>query len=300
VRFGTIILLGLLGLSGCKRPPPSTTPWAPDPAPGLGPVVARVGDVPIFSAEVADQAARTGKPPRAALIDLIDLHLLAERFRSRWPPQEHDPEARALEREMLVQRLLERDFEATTRPQDMPDEAVRALYEGAIDTFVHPRLVDVAVLVLTPGKKASAAVRAEARKTMTELAALVALRREHTAEDLQALGADEKWRNRKVQYFRFLQAGDKPYSARFGAEVSKLKTLGETSPLIEDEYGFYIACYLGDRPPQNQTFEQVKNDLREGFYVRWRQAKFLEFTQQIGVQHEAEIHAGALTAASGS
>jgi hypothetical protein len=261
-------------------------------------VVARVGEVPIFAAEVAAEASRAGKPPRQALVDLIDLHLLAERVRARWPPQDED--TLALEREMMVQRLLERDFEATTRPEDMPDSAVRGLYDGALDKFVHPRLVEVAVLVLTPGRKASPEARAEAKKTMTELASLVAARRERTPEDLQLAGADDKWRKRKVQFFRFMQAGDQPYSAKFGAEVAKLKTPGETSPLIEDEYGFYIARFIGERPAQNQTFDQVKKDLRDAYYPRWRQARFLEFTQQLTAQHEVEIHPAALTAPAGS
>jgi hypothetical protein len=258
-----------------------------------------VGGVPIFAAEVAGQAARTGQTPRQALDALIELHLLAERVRGQWPPQDHDPRSRVVEREILVQRLLERDFEATSRPEDMPDSAVRVIYDSAIENFVHPRLVEVAVLALTPGRRALPAVRAEAKKTMTDLKALVDLRKERTPEDLQAAIAGGDWKKKKVQYFRFLQAADKPYSAKFGAEVARLRTPGETIGVLEDQYGFYIARYVGERPPQNQTFEQVKKGLREGFYPRWRQARFLEFTQQLAASHEVQIHAGALTA-SGS
>jgi hypothetical protein len=298
VRFATIIVCGLLG-AACKRPP-EVRSWVPEPAPGMGAVVARVGDVPIFAAEVAGQAAQTGKAPRAALQDLIDLNLLAERLRSRWPPQERDPEARSVERQMLVQRLVEREFEASSRPEDMPDAAVKVIYDASVDSFVHPRLVEVAVLTLPAGKRATPERRAEARKTMAELAAVVALRPERAPEDFQALAMDEKWRARQVQYFRFQQAGDKPYSAKFGAVVNKLKTPGETTGVIEDEYGFAIARYIGDRPPANRSFEQVKQELREAYYPRWRQAKFLEFTQRLATQHEVEIHPAALNAASGS
>jgi hypothetical protein len=299
VRFGTLIICGLLGLGGCK-PPPSGRPWVPAPAPGLGAVVARVGEVPIFAAEVAAQAAHTGKPPRAALDDLIALHLLAEHLRARWPSQEDDAEARALEREMLVQRLLERDFEASTRPQDMPDAVVKVIYDASVDQFVHPRLVDVATLVVNPRRNATPEARAAAKKTITELAAVVALRRERTAEDLQALATEETWKSRKVRFFRFTQAGDKPYGAKFGAVVNRMKTPGETSGIIEDEEGFYIARFLGDRPAKNQTFEDVKKELREAYYPRWHQAKFLELTKQLETQHEVEIHPAALTAASDS
>jgi len=81
--------------------------------------------------------------------------------------------------------------------------------------------------------------------------------------------------------------------------VARLKTPGETIGVLEDEYGFYIARYISERPAQNQTFDQVKKELRESFYPRWRQTRFLEFTQQLGASHDVEIHAGAL-AASGS
>jgi hypothetical protein len=287
-------MLCVLGAAGCGRPPAVSRTWVPDPAPELGPVVARVGEVPIFAAEVASEAAHAGKPPRQALATLIDLHLLAERVRDRWPPQ--DQAALSTEREMAVQRLLEREFEARTRPEDMPDAAVRVLYDSALDKFVHPRLVEVAVLAITPGKKALPAVRAEARRTIAELKALVDLRKERTPEDLQAAIADAKWHERHVQFFRFMQAGAKPYTAKFGAEVNKLKTPGETSPVIEDDYGFYIARYVSDRPPQSRTFEEVKRELRDGYYPRWRQAQFLEFMGRMTAKHEVEVHPGALTA----
>jgi len=299
VSFRRLTLSCVLFLAGCTRPP-SARPWVPEPVPDLGPVVARVGEVPIFAAEVKGQAARTGAAPREALADLIRLHLLAEQVRGQWARRDRDPQVRTVEQEILVQRILERDFEAKHRPEDMPDSAVRVLYDAAIDKFVHPRLVEVAVLALTPGKKATPAVRAAARKTMTELKAQVDLSRDRTPEDLQAAIATGGWREKRVQFFRFMQAGDKPYTAKFGAEVGRMKTPGETIGVIEDDYGFYIARFVSERPPQNQTFDQVKKELREGYYPRWRQARFLEFTQQLAASHEVEIHAGALTSAPGS
>lgn len=294
MRLAALTLLAaalLPALAGCARSAAPARPWAPGPAPDLGAVVARVGEVAIHAAEVSAQAARTGKPPRAALEDLIALHLLAEPLRGQWPPA--DPQARQLEQEMLVQRLLEREFEPGSRKEDMPDSVVRVLYDGAIDKFVHPKLVEVAVLTVTPGKKATPEARAEARKTILELKALIDARPLRTPEDLQEAIADGKWYSRRVQFFRFLQAGDKPYSAKFAAEAGRMKTPGETA-LIEDEYGFYITRYISERPPQNKTFEMVRQELRDGFYPRWRQGKFLEFVQQAKGRHHVELHASAL------
>jgi hypothetical protein len=298
VRASLIAGLWLLGVGACDRPLPSAKPWVPEATTPSDSIVALVGEVPIFAAEVAAQAARSEQTPRAALDELIGLHLLAERLRPNWPPD--DPTARQLRREMYVQRLLERDFEATSRIEDMPDAVVQVIYDRSIDGFVHPRLVEVAVLGITPGKKATPEIRAQARKTINELKAIVDLRRDKTAEDLQAAIADDKWRQRGVQFFRFIQAGNKPYTAKFGAEVAKLKAPGETSAVIEDEFGVYIARYLSERPAANQTFEQVKKGLREAYYPRWRQARFLEFADHIAATHEVEVHAGALPASPGS
>src|SRR2546423_967125 len=215
-RSKPLLLAG--AFTACARRPAQApaVPWTPAPAPDLGAPVGRVGEVPIYAAEVAAQAARTGKSPRAALDDLVAFHLLAERARAAapWPPG--SDEASALRKEVLVQRLVEREVEPASRPGDLPDSEIQALYDRARRTFVPPRLVEVAVLNIAAGKRQTAAQRVEARQTMAALKAAVDSRRERTPEDFQALAADQAWKSRRVQYVRFLQADADPYSATFG------------------------------------------------------------------------------------
>ena len=123
------LVLDLVPIAGCGRPtgPASGSGTSASlAAPDLGPVVARVGDMPIHASEVAAQAQRSGRPPRQALDDLIRFQLLAERARQRsgglvdpGPPSDS----------LLVQRLLERDIEPALRPQDIPEEDLRRAYE---------------------------------------------------------------------------------------------------------------------------------------------------------------------------
>jgi hypothetical protein len=262
-------------------------PWAPA-ASDRGPVVARVGEVSIYAADVADQALASRKPARAALDELIAFHLLAERHRAAWPPG--DPAAEEARREILVQRLLERELEPKLRLEDLPDEEVRKLYDHAIDTFVHPRLVEVAVLDITVGHRASPAARAAVRQAAGELRAAALARKARTPEDFMALAGEPAWQEKRVRYFKFLQAREKPYSARFGAEVAKLKTPGEISGVIEDDYGVYVAQYVSERPPESTPFEAVRGQLRDGYYPRWRQLKFQELIDALAARHEVEVH----------
>jgi hypothetical protein len=295
---GTLVLVTAILAGGCARKGAVTAaPWTPTAASDLGAVVATVGEIPIFAEEVADQAARTGKAPRQALDDLVAFHLLAEHARAAgaWPPD--GPATAELREQVLVQRMLEREFEPGVGPEDITDPELRVLYDRALVTFVHPRLVEVAVLEITPGRSATAAVRAQARQNAAALLAAVQARGA-TAADWQLLSADEHWRSKRVRSSRFLQGPDGPKSPRFAAAVARLKP-GETSGLIEDEYGFYIARQVDERAAKNVTFEEARAELRAGFYPRWRLRKFLEFAERVAAKHEVEIRSST-TAGSGS
>ncbi len=275
---------------GCGRPSPDALPWTPAPAPDLGPPVARVGDVAIFAEEVRAQAVKTGKTPSAAVQDLIAFHLLAERARPSWFSAPNE----AILKQVLVQRLLERDLESRTGADDMPDMEVQRLYDRARTHFVHPRLVEVAVLTIPYGRKATAGDKALARAAATELAAYVAKRPVRTAEDFEAIAAEEIWRKKQVSHSRFLQGPDSPYPAKFGVEVARLKAPGQTTGVIEDETRLHIARYAGEKPPSNTTFEQVRAELRAGHYPRWRQARFIELADGLAAKHTVEQNPAAL------
>jgi PPIC-type PPIASE domain len=283
----------LLLLLACGRPSSTTLPWVPS-ANDRGPVVARVGEIPIYAADVAAQAAATKKPARAALDELIAFQLLAERHRAAWPPA--DPAAEQTRREILVQRLLEREFEPKVRLEDLPDAEVRKLYDRAIGTFVHPRLVEVAVLDITFGRKATAEARAAARQAAAAVRAAAVARRARTPDELMFLAGQPEWQAKQVRFFKFLQSHDKPYSAHFGDEVAKLKSAGELSGVIEDDIGVYVALYVSERPAESTPFEKVRGMLRDGYYPRWRQLRFQELIDGLATQHEVEVHPDLLAA----
>jgi hypothetical protein len=93
-----------------------------------------------------------------------------------------------------------------------------------------------------------------------------------------------------VVYDRFLQAPDRPLSPKVGEDIAKLRSLGETTGLLSDDDGLYIARYIGERPAENITFAQTREKLLASFLERWQQQQFLGFTDQLVQAHKVAAY----------
>jgi hypothetical protein len=289
---------GLVLAFGCGAPPPHserTVAWVPDPAPDLGAVVARVGEAPIFAAEVEAQVARSGTTPKQALDELIAFHLLAEKARASGVRAEDF--AAVVPQELLVQRLLEREFEPVSRASDVGDEELRRLYERGKDTYVHPRLVEVGVLAIYTGDLMKPARRAQLRTLAQALADEVGRRPLRTPEDLAVVANDPRWSGR-IALRRLLQGPDRPFGPALGAAVMRLAKPGDTTPLVEDPSGLYLARYISERPAENVAFEAVREQLRAQVYPYWRQQRFAQLVAGLAKHHEVEAYPSKLTEAA--
>lgn len=293
-RIAAVALLVVgLGAAGCEakdkaaQGPEPATSRPLRPAAQLGDEVARVGDQPIFAAEVAAQAAREGVAPRAALESLIAFNLLAARAEAvalKTGPAQVDPDQRRL----LVERFLEEEFEPLIRPENLPDDELKKIYKQNEFRFVHPRLVEVALLSVYTGPLMKPEPRARAEKTAHELFAYVSKRPIRTVEDMKEIARDPAWKERKVAFWQFLQGPDRPHGP-FGKNVAsaihKLQAPGETSPLIIDDSGYHIARYVDEKAPRNDPFEKVRDELKESYLPHWRKRRFTEWTNQLGAKH---------------
>jgi hypothetical protein len=298
-RWLLVLVLG----SGCGRdsgPTPGTGPTSLE-APDLGPVMARVGDIPIHASEVTAQAQRTGRPPRQALDDLIRFQLLAERARLRLSAKvDPDPGADAV----LVQRLLERDLEPKLRPQDIPDEDLRRAYEQVKTHYVRPRMVEVGLLSVYTGPNMKPAPRARAQETARLLEQHLARNPPRTIEAFAGIATTAPWSERKVTFWRFWQGPTNEHGPFGGNNVPpaihRLKRPGERSGLIEDDSGYHFAWYLSEQAPSNVPFEAAREELREKFFPTWRQQRFNQLTGQLGANHKIEVYPDRLFPQPGS
>jgi hypothetical protein len=263
-------------------------------APDLGEVVARVGDVPIFARQVLAEALRSRKTPREALATLVDGNLVAEAARARGHsmPLTDDPDVKSA----MVERLLERELEPSLRASAIPDSTLRPLYQRTLDAFVHPRLVEIGILAVYTGPRMKEDARQERATTAKELAAFIAKHPPRTLDDFAAVAGDKQWSERHVVYQRTWQGGDKPFSKAVGAEVAKLAAPEQTTSLVSDETGYFIARYIGERPAENVSYDQARPKIAAAYFERWRQEQFLDFTAKLLAKHAVAAHFDRITA----
>jgi len=265
----------------------------PGSAPDLGAVVARVDGAPIFAKQVLAEAKRSGQPPRAALTTLIEANVAAERIRTlgRPLPPDNDPDVSAAR----VERLLDRELEPTLTAEAIPDTVLRSIYERVRDKFVHPRLVEIGVLAIFTGEamnSESRSLRADAAK---ELATFLSKHPPSSLDDFEAVAGAKEWSSQRVNYRRVIQGLDKPLSKTVGVAVGKLHAPGDTTPLLTDIDGFYIARYIGEQPPENVPFERARPELAAAYVERWRQEQFMSFTGKLREAHKVEAYFDRIT-----
>lgn len=284
----------VLGFAGCPSPSEvAHTAWTPTVPPDLGAVVAKIGDVPIYAEQVLGQARRDRKTPRQALQALVEMNLLAELAkRDLRLPDSSDNEVKSA----LAARMLERNLESRTTPESMPDSVLRPLYEKALDLFVHPRLVEVGVLAIYTGDSMKEEPKAERAQTAKELTAALERHPAKSLDEFAGIAQDPRWSTRAVVYLRLIQGSDKPLSIKVGTEVQKLRATGDTTPMVNDPAGYFVARYISEKPPENISFEQARETLRAGSYEHWRKQQFLDYSSELLSHHKVEQHAELLSA----
>jgi hypothetical protein len=248
--------------------------------------VAEVDGVPISARDLAAEMRRGGKSARAALDDLITFQLLAG---AAVPSVDaDDPEVAEARDRAAVQRWLERELEPRLSRNAIPDELLRGIYEKSRSAFVHPRLVEIALLSVYTGARMKDEPRARALETARALESYLRGRPGSTPEDFKAIADEPAWRDRRVKYARLWQALDEPFAADVGRAVAALQRPGDTTALIVAESGFHLARYIAERPAENIPFERVRATLADQVAERWRRGQFLEFAQAAANLHRIE------------
>jgi hypothetical protein len=256
----------------------------------IGDVVAHVDGVSIHAGDVTAEMRRGGGPPRAALDRLIDFELLAAAAARTVTPASDGAVAEARD-QAAVQLLLEREMEPHLGKDSIPDDVLRDLYQKALGAFVHPRLVEVSLLIVYTGARMRDAPRAQSLETARALESYVNVHDKRASPDAwKAIASEPQWRDRRVQFTRTWQALDEPFPIEVGRAVAALQHPGDTTQLIVNEMGCFLACYVSERPAENVTFEQARGKLRDQIYERWKKAQFLEFAQAAANPHRIDAY----------
>ena len=291
VRLPCLLAVALLSCERGGQPPSPSRRTAAEEA--ADPALARVGNIDVRRSQVAAEMRATGQSERQALDELIHFELLAIAAAESVPAT--DPDVQEAANAMSVQRLIETELEPHLGRTDIPDDVLRTVYDRAQKIFVHPRLVEVAMLNVYTGGRMKPEPRARAAATARALDEKLRATRQHSLDEFETIALDPAWKERKVQFSRVWQAIDDPFPAEVGRQVQRLAHLGDTTPLVTAETGFHVATYIGERPAENVSFADARERLRDQIYERWRATRFLEFSQALAGSHTIEAFPERLT-----
>ena len=158
---------------------------------------------PDLRPDVAPKCGRGGGPPRAALDRLIDFELLAAAAAATASPAA-DPDVAEARDQVAVQLLLERELETRLGKDAIPDDVLRDLYQKALSVFVHPRLVEVGLLIVYTGARMKDEPRARGDRHRPRSRSLRARQTSDARGDGRRWRSSRRWHERKVQFTRDL------------------------------------------------------------------------------------------------
>lgn len=295
--WAAFMLLGQLVLS-CKAPTPPTPervlPNLEAPArDSKDPVVARVDGVPIFASDVTRQGAVEQVSPQAALDTLVTLEALT-RFALKHKLGA-GPEAEEGWKQILAQAWLARELEPQTTPDKIPQSVLQDVYSRTKDAYEHPRLVRIATLDLYAFSNQPAEVRKRSKAWAFELAEeLRKIAPRPTINQVSALALTPKWVERGLKFGTIWQADTYPYSEKVGQAVQALHEWGELTPVVEDDPGFHIAMYLGERAATHKDFRTAAPLIRDAIAFHWQQKRFRDVTDELATKASVSVTPEAL------
>jgi peptidyl-prolyl cis-trans isomerase C len=284
-----LLVVALAGVTGCKRNSGETINFKHNKD-GKGTPVATFADDSITAEELKQKFSemspfiraryQTVEQRKEYVDNIARVELLAAEARRRG--LQNEPEVVDAAKKMMVQKLIQKEFD---EKKSAPAEAeVAEYYEKHKSDYVKPettRLSDIFIAApkgnpeRAKKKKQAEEVLAKAKANKpTDSAAFIALVRQHS-EDTKTKPVDGD--------MRFLTETD--LTAQFSPPVTSagaaLKQLGDLSPVVETDQGFYILRFQGRQAAINHSLDQVKTQIQSRISFDKRQQNFNKFVETL-------------------
>lgn len=262
-----------------------------------GPVVAKGKGISItadeFKARLDEQSpfirARysTLERKKEFLDNLVRFEVLAREAERQG--LQKDPEVQNTLKKIMVQKLVQKNFQDTTGAADVPETELQKYYEEHQAEYQRPKRVRVAAVIwnapqgspdrakkLALAQKALAKLKAEEKKNSLAFAQIVS----EFSEDAASKGTAGDLQ------FKSQEELGKAYSKEVADAAFALKP-GETSGVVQAAQGLYLLKFTGEQPEMNRTFEQVKSQIASKLH---RERKTKEFDEWLkGLREKAQV-----------
>jgi peptidyl-prolyl cis-trans isomerase C len=198
---------------------------------------------------------------REFLDNLIRFELLANEAEKQG--FDRDPEVLAAVRKVMVQKLVQRNFQDSGEPKDVPDADIQKYYDAHKDEFVRAKRIGVAQIFF----KAEAASPDRAKKLAKARTVLAKLRDEDKKNAMafgnaaREMSEDEPSKIRGGDVgFKSQEELTKAYSPQIAEKLFSMKS-GEFSDVVETPAGIYVFKVQTVQEGSTTTLEMAKRQI---------------------------------------
>ena len=297
-----LLVVALTGVTGCKKDSGENINFRHNKD-GKGTPVATFGDDSITAEELKQKFSemspfiraryQTVEQRKEYVDNIVRVELLAAEARRRG--LQNEPEVVDAAKKMMVQKLIQKEFDE--KKGTTTDAEIAEYYEKHKADYVKPettRLSDIFIASAKGdpdrAKKKKQAdevlTKAKANKP-TDSAAYIALVRQYS-EDSKTKPVDGD--------MRFLTETDltAQFSPQVAAAGASLKQLGDLSPVVETDQGFYILRFQGRQAAINHGLDQVKTQIDSRIKYDKRQQNFNKFVETLKANAKYKLDDAAL------
>ncbi len=258
-------------------------------------IVATVDGQAIGMADVATQARAAGVTTRVALQQLITAQTLVAEAARRGLVQA--PEVVDAAEQEEVRALLSATFARDVTIQDIPLPAVRHAYVQNRTSLDHDVQIDVWHILIPANATTSAPDRARAKAAAEDLA-----RRARGVADATAFCALAATvvAPAPAKYEKVVTAEKGWTVPEFSQGAFRtLHHPGDTSPVIETEYGYHVMFLNGFHPALHVSLAEADPHIREQLFPEFRRQRFLAWCDELAGKHTIIINSERLTSPDG-
>lgn len=295
-RSSTCALLSVLAIASCSKAadedhaaPSSASSEAPQSASDRRAPLAVVDGTTITVGDFQEQVNKQSPylRPRYESLDkrkeflttMIRFELLAKEAKKRG--YDSDPTVIRAMKQVMIQKLIEEEFEAKLSPDSIPEADLRAYFDAHKDDYNRPEEIRASAIVLTSAADAERVgkeAKGEAGASHKGFRDLVS--KYSTDEHSKARGGD----------LQYLTRDSDDFPKAIIDAVFGMKRTGEVVGPIRTDKGFFILKQTGKKKALSKDFEEVRASIQNRLYRDKRTAAQRAFIEGLKAEAKIEIN----------
>ncbi len=300
-KVGHFVVIALLVATGCTKKSDEAkgstsqraaggASAAPQSAEELKTPLAKIDDVTITLGEFQERINRQSPYIRARytsleqkkefLDSLVRFEVLAKEAYRRG--LDKDPEVVRTMKQVMIQKLMRDEFDATVNANTIADADMKAYYDANLDEYVKPEEVRVSAIILKN--------KAQAERVLLEAKGDAGKTNKGFRDLVMKYSSDEESKLRGGD-LRYLELANKDVPPAVIKAAFTLMNTGDVSGVVDAGNGtFYVLKQTGRRKQMTKSFDDAKPQIRNKLFREKRLQAQKDFIDGLRSKAKIEIN----------